>query len=51
MNKTQRNKNRSTAEALHYAIQNPKPKFGRILCKPFPIGKQTKPQQGQQQAA
>jgi hypothetical protein len=35
MNAKQRNQNRSTAEALHYAIQQPKPKFGKTLLKPF----------------
>ncbi len=42
MSAKQRNKNRSTAEALHYAIQNPAPRFGKIQCKPWQVGKQQK---------
>lgn len=42
MNAKQRNANRQTAEALHYAIQNPAPKFGRVLLKPFNPGKPQK---------
>lgn len=42
MNAKQRNANRQTAEALHYANQNPAPKFGKVTLKPF----QPKPAKG-----